>query len=551
MQPYGSRPPKHEIEESIILRIAQDLGKIVGLVTDSRWERDASDTTSNVAWINHLYKPKNETNQYYVEIDRFDEGYMIKIGGVGADFVQLKWHHQHACLVNYISLLRKTGIPLTDKQTDAALGDLLRMSQNQMDPKPCERLDHEGDIFFSQEFAKFFSGFLEEYALTESNNGISNWFQGARIPGSRFEPTHRATTFIARGTIEISDLMTNAPKCWVPKVKVVLKCYHTDVFDIVYEQKAASVITDAFHEMPFFAYPIAVFSKFYRPYDAEMHTAMGSSSCVDAALIEHFKTTAGMFHVTALEDCGDIPYRKFLRNRGYHTPTCNLWASVAQMISALRFMKAHGITHPDLHFGHIMVKQDTHFMFDLGTGLVHNGPPSEKDDIVPMRCMVKIIDWGKISSINQTDFNPSLDLIKFIKHFAELWNCPNAQLGACHFWETFPALVPLKNEFGWTDKCDEEYDWNRVEWTKDLHTSVTDAAAVLYAQAATQLMSYKTEHPNHSHSFLSSMKDSVVKAASSLKEGAKKGLKSGLESAKKGFESAKKSATEVANKWGK
>jgi hypothetical protein len=332
--------------------------------------------------------------------------------------------------------------------------------------------------FALQKTARYLSSMLNK----AKSLFVHQWFHGRPFTVRSSSPS-----FMARGLIRNSALIRNemingnelSPHmrhvgCETPPLRVVLKCFHLPDLDeldedigeydedysenqaLIYEQRMYSCVIANFESVPFFVYPLAIIEKNYESGDRLKQAPYS----IDKAIMDHWDTETGTFHVTVCEDCGGLTLHNYLDSTD--TTDRDTWAVVVQTLSALKKMQDFQVVHNDLHFGNILVKTDMEYWFDVKerkvisneeqedyyTRTVVNNPfTSYKDydyyqtrgllfgtpqDKVKMTNMIKIFDWDRSCSgrvtrdlgdnpmtedidVHLTTYNESYDTVSFLK----------------------------------------------------------------------------------------------------------------------------------------
>ena len=389
----------------------------------------------------------------------------------------------------------------------------------------CPTVTDIRDVFNVPKFAKYWS-----YLLNNSPPSfVFKWFKG-----DRFEADNSVSpTFIARGKLIKQDvsqwIQLNAklrrldaygkgePQgpilCNIPPLRVVLKCFHSpflfapdskgpsklrDKQALLYEQAVYSCIISNFVDVPFFVYPLGVIHQEYKRGDVNRGT-------IDDEMKQYLKIDEGTVRITVSEDCGDVDYRKYMTSEAYNAR--DIWQTVIQMLTALQVMQRNQLTHGDLHFGNILVKEDVNFLFNLNTQKVvsdANKGAFLESDLIRMRVMVKIFDWdhGHSNRISQamrlsnpktnpdSIINRTYDMVSYIK---QLYNMlPNVTFSDCEF-PSLTSLANLQNKYPWVlqlEGLQQEtiFDDLCVPWPEEVHTMVDELAQELYDHAKAQVI---------------------------------------------------------------
>ena len=351
---------------------------------------------------------------------------------------------------------------------------------------------------------------------------VSLWFNRTAV-------VRDGATGISPSIIAFGTLRKVVPRCRnVKKLQVVLKCfflsenkkYAVQVDGLMYENMVYSCIVSNIIETPFFVFPYASFvkdldtdDKFEAELAVKGRKYIGKLGNVDLPVKCKFIVT---------ENCGAVCLDDF-------ATTCDddtFLLITLQMIAALEVLRVNQITHNDMHWHNVLVKQDAAgFWFDLLTGkVVHptTSPTQQKtsrgsdgarlvprDSIVWMNygSQVKIFDWDRAvgaftgrPNLRAEDYgahahahNDMYDIVGFIKNWARhvIWvREDSVKMQRCQdvFYANYGVLMGQNKwlSTGWHNTCkpydtEEEADQNYVvsdcdqKWPKEVMSGLVTA----------------------------------------------------------------------------
>ena len=354
---------------------------------------------------------------------------------------------------------------------------------------------------------------------------VSLWFNRTAV-------VKNADQSVSPSIIAFGTLRKAVPRCQnVKNLEVVLKCffltenekYAAHVDGLMYENMVYSCMISNIIETPYFVFPYASFVKDLETDDKfEAKLAMAGRKYI-GELDNADSPVRCKFIVT--ENCGAECLDDF-------ATTCddNTFLKLTlQMLAALEVLRVNQITHNDMHWHNVLVKQDAAgFWFDLVTGKVvrPTTPPTQQktslksdgarlvppDSIVWMDpgSQVKIFDWDRAVGVfadqpnlraegygtHAHAYNDMYDIVGFIKTWARhvLWVREDSiTMQRCRdvFFANYGELM-AQNQWltsGWHNTCKpydttEESDRNYItsdcdqKWSKvvmsDLLTAYHD-----------------------------------------------------------------------------
>jgi len=263
-----------------------------------------------------------------------------------------------------------------------------------------------------------------------ANTGVSQWFDVWNLVSDH---NGASPAIVAFG--HMKEVMGCAG---IRNLPVVLKCYINDVHwefeeDILgmqYEGRVYACIVANMTSSPFFAFPYAVFSKspvltdpFERKLSKELQEIFSDESQRKGAKTRRYNPTCNYM---IMEHCGTITLEQTVK----WCDASTFIQLTLQMLSALKTMQTNKITHNDMHWGNVLIKDGSPiFYMDIQSGeVMHGDADGHYCARIDAGNLVKIFDWDaavahrldtnpKTSSFGaQTNtFKKSFDTIAFLR----------------------------------------------------------------------------------------------------------------------------------------
>lgn len=237
-----------------------------------------------------------------------------------------------------------------------------------------------------------------------ANTGVSNWFNVWNMVSDH---DGVSPTVVAFG--HMKDVMGCSG---IRNLPLVLKCYINDVHwelveDILgmqYEGRVYACIVANMTSAPFFAFPYAVFSKIpvlTDPFERKLSTELQENfSYTEGAKTPGYYSTCNYM---IMEHCGTITLEKTVQSCDSST----FIQLTLQMLSALKTMQMNKITHNDMHWNNVLIKDGSpSFYMDIQSGKVmHGDTEGHYCARIDAGNLVKIFDWDAAVA-HELDINP-------------------------------------------------------------------------------------------------------------------------------------------------